>query len=135
MMSSCAELAVVMSWVGCSSTWHSTEVIRTATSSPAGRSSGSGRASPAYESRHHDRGRGGHLPPCNSCTISFVRTYVGVTDNDWFRFLKDRPDITEVNFWQPSGGREFRVLMPGEPFFFKTHYPHNKVVGGGFSAI
>jgi hypothetical protein len=21
---------------------------------------------------------------------------------------------------------------PGEPFFFKTHYPHNQVVGGGF---
>jgi len=57
---------------------------------------------------------------------------VGVTDSDWFRFLADRPDVTEVNFWQPSGGREFRVLAPGEPFFFKTHYPHNKVVGGGF---
>src|SRR5262245_49186829 len=64
--------------------------------------------------------------------MSFVRTYVGVTDNDWYRFLADRPDLTEVNFWQPSGGREFRVLAPGEPFFFKTHYPHNKVVGGGF---
>jgi putative restriction endonuclease len=61
-----------------------------------------------------------------------VRTYVGVTDNAWFRFLAARPDVTEVNFWQPSGGREFRVLAPGEPFFFKTHYPHNKVVGGGF---
>jgi hypothetical protein len=24
------------------------------------------------------------------------------------------------------------VLTPGEPFFFKTHYPHNRVVGGGF---
>jgi putative restriction endonuclease len=32
----------------------------------------------------------------------------------------------------PSGAREFRVLAPGEPFFFKTHYPHNKLVGGGF---
>jgi putative restriction endonuclease len=31
-----------------------------------------------------------------------------------------------------SGAREFRVLAPGEPFFFKTHYPHNKLVGGGF---
>ena len=20
----------------------------------------------------------------------------------------------------------------GEPFFFKTHYPHNRIVGGGF---
>jgi putative restriction endonuclease len=61
-----------------------------------------------------------------------VRAYVGVTDNTWYQFLAARPRATEVNFWQPSGGREFRVLAPGEPFFFKTHYPHNKVVGGGF---
>jgi putative restriction endonuclease len=61
-----------------------------------------------------------------------VRAYVGVTDNSWYRFLADRPSLTEVNFWQPSGAREFRVLAPGEPFFFKTHYPHNKLVGGGF---
>ena len=27
---------------------------------------------------------------------------------------------------------EFRALAPGEPFFFKTHSPHNRVVGGGF---
>ena len=58
--------------------------------------------------------------------------YVGVTDNSWYRFLAARPGMTEVNFWQPSGGREFRVLAPGEPFFFKTHYPHNRLVGGGF---
>ena len=37
-----------------------------------------------------------------------------------------------MNFWRPGGDREFRVLAPGEPFFFKTHYPHNRVVGGGF---
>jgi hypothetical protein len=61
-----------------------------------------------------------------------VRAYVGVTDNNWYRFLADRPGVTEVNFWQPSGAREFRVLAPGEPFFFKTHYPHNRLVGGGF---
>jgi putative restriction endonuclease len=61
-----------------------------------------------------------------------VRAYVGVTDHTWYQFLAARPQTTEVNFWQPSGGRKFRVLAPGEPFFFKTHYPHNKVVGGGF---
>jgi len=65
-------------------------------------------------------------------TIAVVRAYVGVTDGNWYRFLADRPGVTEVNFWQPSGAREFRVLAPGEPFFFKTHYPHNKLVGGGF---
>lgn len=61
-----------------------------------------------------------------------MKAYVGVTDGDWYRFLAARPDITEVNFWQPSGGRAFRVLETGEPFFFKTHHPHNRVVGGGF---
>lgn len=61
-----------------------------------------------------------------------MRAYVGVTDTDWYRFLAARPVAAEVNFWQPSGGRGFRILTPGEPFFFKTHYPHNRVVGGGF---
>src|SRR4051794_17866885 len=61
-----------------------------------------------------------------------MRGYVGVTDGDWYRFLAARPEMKEVNFWQPSGGRGFSVLQPGEPFLFKTHYPHNRVVGGGF---
>lgn len=64
--------------------------------------------------------------------MTVVRAWVGVTDDDWYRFLAARPTVTEVDFWQPSGGHEFHVLAPGEPFFFKTHYPHNKVVGGGF---
>ncbi len=61
-----------------------------------------------------------------------MKAYVGVTDDDWYRFLAARPDLGEVNFWRPSGGREFRALTRGEPFFFKTHHPHNRVVGGGF---
>lgn len=61
-----------------------------------------------------------------------VRAYVGVTDGQWYRFLADRPELNEVNFWRPSGGREFRALTAGEPFFFKTHHPHDRVVGGGF---
>jgi putative restriction endonuclease len=61
-----------------------------------------------------------------------VRGYVAVTDDDWYHFLEIRPDLTEVNFWRPGGGRGFHALAVGEPFFFKTHYPHNRVVGGGF---
>jgi putative restriction endonuclease len=61
-----------------------------------------------------------------------VKAYVGVTDGEWYRFLADRPTLNEVNFWRPAGAREFRALTPGEPFFFKTHHPHNRVVGGGF---
>jgi putative restriction endonuclease len=64
--------------------------------------------------------------------IPTVRAYVGVTDGDWYRFLAARPDLSEVNFWRPAGDREFRALALGEPFFFKTHMPHNRVVGGGF---
>lgn len=61
-----------------------------------------------------------------------MKAYVGVTDGDWFEFLRGRPDIDEVNFWQPGGGRRFRALQPGQPFLFKLHYPANRIVGGGF---
>lgn len=61
-----------------------------------------------------------------------MKAYVGVTDGDWYRFLAARPMLQEVNFWQPSGDRRFRVLGIGEPFFFKSHHPQNQVVGGGF---
>jgi putative restriction endonuclease len=63
-----------------------------------------------------------------------MRLWVGVTDFDWFRFLATRPGIDEVNFWQPSGGVEFKALSPGEPFLFKLHSPRNFIVGGGFFA-
>jgi len=65
---------------------------------------------------------------------TFVKLYVGITDNDWFRFLSNRTDIDEVNFWQPSGSRAFRALQPGEPFLFKLHSPADFIVGGGFLA-
>ena len=60
-----------------------------------------------------------------------MRAYVGVTDGDWYRFLCERPDLDEVNFWQPSGGRSYKAIQPGEPFLFKLHYPENAIVGGG----
>jgi len=63
-----------------------------------------------------------------------MRAYVGITDRDWYRFLRDRPELPEVNFWQPGGGRGFRALALGEPFLFKLHAPQNYIVGGGFFA-
>ena len=63
-----------------------------------------------------------------------MRAFVAVTDKDWYEFLAGRPDLDEVNFWQPGGNRAFRALNPGEPFLFKLHYPDNAIVGGGFFA-
>ena len=43
-----------------------------------------------------------------------MKLYVGITDRDWYQFLSTRPGLDEVNFWQPSGSRAFRVLKPGD---------------------
>lgn len=61
-----------------------------------------------------------------------VRAYVGVTDGGWHRFLAQRPYLQEVNFWRPKSDQGFRALQVGEPFFFKSHRPHNRIIGGGF---
>jgi putative restriction endonuclease len=63
-----------------------------------------------------------------------VKAYVGITDKDWFEFLRSQPQLDEVNFWQPSGHHVFKALNPGELFLFKLHYPDNWIVGGGFFA-
>lgn len=59
-----------------------------------------------------------------------MKLWVGVTDRKWFDMLAGLKPV-EVNFWQPSGSRQFRVLQPGELFLFKLHSPHNFIVGGG----
>lgn len=61
-----------------------------------------------------------------------LKAYVAVTDNDWYRFLRQRPELDEVNFWQPGGKNLFRQLEVGQPFLFKLHHPQNFVAGGGF---
>jgi putative restriction endonuclease len=61
-----------------------------------------------------------------------MRFYVGITDRDWFDFLSSLNGLDEVNFWQPSGNRQFQNLQIGEPFLFKLHSPDNYIVGGGF---
>jgi putative restriction endonuclease len=76
-----------------------------------------------------------------------MKLYVGVTDNQWFDYLRrlsaglavplsgGSPEpLDEVNFWQPGSGSTFKVLQPGEPFLFKLHSPQNFIVGGGFFA-
>jgi putative restriction endonuclease len=63
-----------------------------------------------------------------------VKAFIGVTDRDWYGFLRAQPGLDEVNFWQPSAGGHFRALGLGQPFLFKLHYPQNAIVGGGFFA-
>lgn len=59
-----------------------------------------------------------------------MKLFVGVTNNDWFRFLSERnPD--EVNFWRPRNQNEFRALQSGDLFLFKLHSPLDFIAGGG----
>ncbi len=60
-----------------------------------------------------------------------MRAYVGITDRDWFECLRHIPKLDEVNFWQPSGNRQFKAIQPKELFLFKLHHPYNFIVGGG----
>lgn len=60
-----------------------------------------------------------------------VKAFIGVTDKDWFDLLKSQTNLSEVNFWQPSGKNQFRALQSGEFFLFKLHSPLNYIVGGG----
>lgn len=62
-----------------------------------------------------------------------IKLVVAVTDNDWFDQLRGQPELTEVNFWAPSG-RNFEALSPGELFLFKPHAPRNYIGGGGIFA-
>ncbi len=68
-----------------------------------------------------------------------MRLYAGVTDHDWFTYLRSLPDVDEVNFWQPSPNAQFQALNPGEIFLFKLHRSdrtHNQdvIAGGGVFA-
>jgi putative restriction endonuclease len=62
--------------------------------------------------------------------VTKIKIWVAITDKNWFESVS-RLHADEVNFWQPSGSREFRALRPGEPFLFKLHSPDNFIVGGG----
>jgi putative restriction endonuclease len=58
------------------------------------------------------------------------RFYLGVTDQEWFDFLRAEPALDEVNFWSP-GGRLIKAER-GMPFLFKRKAPHNVIGGMGF---
>jgi putative restriction endonuclease len=55
--------------------------------------------------------------------------YVGITDFEWYSFLRSRPRWEEVNFWQPSS---HGLLNPptGMPFFFKLRSEYGSPIVG-----
>lgn len=60
-----------------------------------------------------------------------MKFYLGVTDNNWYNYLSTiNPE--DINFWQPSGSVNFKVLTPGAPFLFKLKSPLNAIGGIGF---
>lgn len=61
-----------------------------------------------------------------------MKFWVGVTDNEWFDFLRHEDGIDEVNFWHPSGRRPFAHLPEGTPFLFKVKRPYHHIAGGGY---
>jgi putative restriction endonuclease len=60
-----------------------------------------------------------------------VKFYLGVTDTDWYRFLRDNK-TEDVNFWQPGGSRQFSAVPMGAPFLFKLKAPLDAIGGLGF---
>lgn len=61
-----------------------------------------------------------------------MKGYIGNTDFQWYDFLQRQPNLEEVNFWQPSGNRDFHAIPPGAPFFFRLKAPHNAIAGFGY---
>ena len=59
-----------------------------------------------------------------------MQIYVGITDYNWFQFLKNNK-ADEVNFWKP-GSQPFKALQENDLFLLKLHAPQNYIVGGGY---
>jgi Predicted restriction endonuclease len=60
-----------------------------------------------------------------------MKLYLGVTDNSWYNYLS-RINPDDINFWQPGGNSNFRILQKLEPFLFKLKSPLNAIGGVGF---
>lgn len=55
------------------------------------------------------------------------------TDRDWFRFLRSRPELDEINFWRP--GQKSVVMSRGTPWLFLLRGTNDIVGFGLFSAF
>lgn len=59
-----------------------------------------------------------------------MRFYVGITDPNWFNFLRKQEGLEDVNFWKP-GSQGFEAIPEGSPFLFKLK-GSKFIVGLGF---
>jgi putative restriction endonuclease len=57
--------------------------------------------------------------------------YLGNTDNNWFSYLSAQAP-EDVNFWQPKGNSNFKILQQGAPFLFKLKSPYHAIGGIAF---
>lgn len=60
-----------------------------------------------------------------------MNLHIYPTDRRWFDFLRARPEIDEVNFWQPGGRRVWNSLKPGELLLFRLKSPIDRIAGAG----
>ena len=60
------------------------------------------------------------------------RETLGITNNEWFRFLAAKGSLEEINFWRPTPQPYRQDFYSGMPFLFKLHAPEEFIVGGGF---
>ncbi len=72
------------------------------------------------------------VPPNRPEPLFCMRAYVGNTDVQWYRFLRERRDLDEVNFWFPNPGQ---LLTGGNadsltPFLFKLKAEQQHAICG-----
>lgn len=58
---------------------------------------------------------------------------IAITDEGWYKFLAEHPEVTELNFWTPSARRSFRAPR-FSPFLFKLRSPYNSICGFAYFA-
>jgi putative restriction endonuclease len=59
-----------------------------------------------------------------------LSAFLGITDNNWFNYLRRNQITDEVNFWVPSARPRMHV-EPGSLWLLKLHSPLNFIAGAG----
>lgn len=84
--------------------------------------------------RHHQQGARSKISSLemhNEMAIGSIEFRVGVTDRDWFRYFRERPNLTEMNFWRP--GTPHTRVERGTPWLFLLK--PNTVAGCAFVEV